>query len=63
MYPWNPIFHPGRLYFFAYNKKASVLYQAVTRINIRESSVTELLNDPLLIEKFHPTDGINLGVD
>ncbi|MBS0350086.1 MAG: hypothetical protein JSR33_02680 [Proteobacteria bacterium] len=45
----------------SYNKKASVLYQAATKINIRESTVAEILSDPLLIEKFHPTDGIKLG--
>ena len=45
----------------AYDKIAKVKYQAATKINIRTSSAKEILDDPLLIEKFHPTDGVKLG--
>ncbi len=43
------------------NKNTYIIYQAVTKLNIRESSLKELLEDSLLIEKFHPTDCIKLG--
>lgn len=42
-----------------YNKKSSILFQAVTKI--RESTIFEILEDALLIEKFHPTDAVKLG--
>src|SRR3990167_10607087 len=42
-------------------KTAKIKYQAVTKINIRTSTAKDILNDPLLVEKFHPTDGVKLG--
>lgn len=45
----------------AYDKIAKVKYQAATKINIRTSSARDILDDPLLVEKFHPTDGVKLG--
>ena len=44
-----------------YDKIAKVKYQAATKINIRISPVKDILDDPLLVEKFHPTDGVKLG--
>lgn len=38
-----------------------IKYIAASKINIRESTAKEILDDPLLIEKFHPTDGVKLG--
>ncbi|OGT31566.1 MAG: hypothetical protein A3E87_00240 [Gammaproteobacteria bacterium RIFCSPHIGHO2_12_FULL_35_23] len=43
------------------NKTTHIIYQAVTKLNLRELALKELVNDPLLIEKFHPTDCIKLG--
>lgn len=45
----------------AYGRSAKVKYQAVTKINIRTSTVKDMLDDSLLVEKFHPTDGVKLG--
>ena len=42
-------------------KTTKVTYQAVTRFNLRESRVDDILDDPMIIEKFHPTDGVKLG--
>ena len=44
-----------------HDKPAEIKYQAVTKINVRSSTAKEILNDPLLVEKFHPTDGVKLG--
>ena len=44
-----------------FDKDTVIQYQAASRLNIRYSTTQELLNDPLLIEKFHPTDGVKLG--
>lgn len=44
-----------------FQEGATVTYRAVTNINIRESSPKEILDDPLLIEKFHPTDCVKLS--
>ena len=41
--------------------KIIITYQAVTRLNIRESSIEKLLEDRLLVEKFHPFDSVKLG--
>lgn len=45
----------------SYDKIAKVKFQAATKINIRISTAEEILDDPLLVEKFHPTDGVKLG--
>lgn len=42
-------------------KEPNIIYCAGSKINIRESTAKEILDDPLLIEKFHPTDGVKLG--
>ena len=42
-------------------KTTKIIYQAVTRLNLRESRVDEILNDPMIIEKFHPTEAVKLG--
>ncbi len=39
----------------------SVTYRAVTKYNIRECSAKDIIDDPLLLEKFHPTDCIKLS--
>ena len=44
-----------------HDKFAKIQYQAATKINIRTSTSKEILDDPLLVEKFHPTDGVKLG--
>ena len=43
------------------DKPAKIKYQAATKINIRISTAKDILDDPLLVEKFHPTDGVKLG--
>lgn len=43
------------------NKKTLVTYQAVGRFNVRESTLENILNDPMIIEKFHPTDAVKIG--
>ena len=43
------------------DKIAKIKYQAVTKINIRTSTAKDILDDPLLVEKFHPTDGVKMG--
>lgn len=42
-------------------KKTTIVYQAVTKINLREETIQEILNDPMLTEKFHPTECVKLG--
>lgn len=42
-------------------ENSTVTYRAVTKLNIRQSSPKEILDDPLLIEKFHPTDCVKLS--
>ncbi|MBA2650118.1 MAG: hypothetical protein H0U75_11125 [Legionella sp.] len=44
-----------------FDKKTEIQYIAASKVNIRTSSVQDILDDPLLIEKFHPTDGVKLG--
>lgn len=43
------------------HKKIIISYQAATKLNVRQISLEDLLDDPLLIEKFHPTDCVKLG--
>ena len=43
------------------NKDTKITYQAVTRLNLRESHVEDILNDQMIVEKFHPTDAVKLG--
>lgn len=40
---------------------AKIKYMAASKINIRETTTNDILDDPLLVEKFHPTDGVKLG--
>lgn len=44
-----------------FEKAAEIKYIAATKTNIRTSKIQDILNDPLLVEKFHPTDGVKLG--
>ena len=44
-----------------FSKNTRIKYQAASKINIRESSIQSILDDPLLLEKFHPTDGVKFG--
>lgn len=44
-----------------FNKPAEIQYVAATKINVRISTAKDILEDPLLVEKFHPTDGVKLG--
>ena len=41
--------------------QTEIKYLAATKLNIRTSTAQAILDDPLLIEKFHPTDGVKLG--
>ena len=41
--------------------EARIIYRAVTKYNIRECSAKDIIDDPLLLEKFHPTDCIKLS--
>lgn len=41
--------------------EAIITYQSGTRFNIRTGALRQILNDPSLVEKFHPTDGVRLG--
>lgn len=43
------------------NVKNEIVYQAVNKINIRKSTAKDIISDSMLIEKFHPTDGVKLG--
>ena len=44
-----------------FNKPCVVTFRYVTRLNIRKSTLQQMLDDSMLIEKFHPTDCIKLG--
>lgn len=44
-----------------FDRKTLVIYQAVTRFNLRELGLEEILNNPMIIEKFHPTDAVKIG--
>src|SRR3990167_8011027 len=44
-----------------FDRKTLVTYRAVTRTNLRELTLEEILNDPMIVEKFHPTDAVKLG--
>lgn len=43
------------------SKSPSITYQAVTKLNICKKTVKEILDDPVLVEKFHPTDAVKFG--
>src|SRR3990167_7040977 len=43
------------------NKKTMITYQAVNRLNVRESTLENILNDAMIIEKFHPTEAVKIG--
>lgn len=38
-----------------------IKYLAATKLNVRTTTIQALLDDPMLVEKFHPTDGVKLG--
>ena len=44
-----------------FDKKTIVTYQAVSRFNLREATLENILNDPMIVEKFHPTEAVKLG--
>lgn len=44
-----------------FKKTAIITYQAVTKFNLKQDTVVNILDDPKLIEKFHTTDGVKLG--
>lgn len=44
-----------------FDAPVDIKFIAATKINIRKLQVQEILSDPLLIEKFHPTDSVKLG--
>lgn len=44
-----------------FNQKTLATYRAVTRFNLRELTLEEILNDQMIVEKFHPTDAVKLG--
>lgn len=46
---------------YDFSKPSEIRFLAATKINIRTSETKAILEDPLLIEKFHPTDGVKLG--
>lgn len=45
----------------SFSKESIITYQAVTKLNVRKSTVKIILDDPGLLEKFHPTDAVKLG--
>jgi hypothetical protein len=45
----------------AIKEKSLVSFQAVTKLNIQRLPLNELIEDAMLVEKFHPTDCIKLG--
>ena len=44
-----------------FSNTSEITFTAVTKINIRTCPIEDIVNDPLLIEKFHPTDTFKLG--
>lgn len=38
-----------------------ITYRAVTKYNIRKCTTKDIIEDSLLLEKFHPTDGVRLS--
>ncbi len=44
-----------------FSTPTEIKYLAATKINIRTATAQAILDDPLLVEKFHPTDGVKLG--
>ncbi len=44
-----------------FDRKTLVTYRAVTRFNLRELTLEEILNDQMIVEKLHPTDAVKLG--
>ncbi|MCX7125449.1 MAG: hypothetical protein NTU49_06840 [Gammaproteobacteria bacterium] len=44
-----------------FDKKTLVTYQAVNRFNLRDLTLESLLNDPMIVEKFHPTEAVKIG--
>ena len=44
-----------------FSAPTEVQFLAATKINVRTATAQAILDDPLLVEKFHPTDGVKLG--
>lgn len=44
-----------------FDESTIIKYQAASKLHIRTTTAQDILKDPLLIEKFHPTDGVKLG--
>jgi len=44
-----------------FDKSTAIKYQAASKLHIRTATAQDILKDPLLVEKFHPTDGVKLG--
>jgi len=45
-----------------FTNKTCITFQAVNKLNIISESIDSILDDPLLVEKFHPNDAIKLGL-
>ena len=46
---------------FSEKNHASVVYKIAIKFNFVESGISEILDNPDIIEKFHPMDGVKLG--
>lgn len=44
-----------------FDKQTEVQFIAASKVNVRLATPQDILNDALLVEKFHPTDGVKLG--
>jgi hypothetical protein len=42
-------------------ENTSITYQAGSKFNLRELRIDEILEDQMIVEKFHPTDCVKLG--
>lgn len=43
------------------SKESVVVFQSVKAFNISTLTLRSLMEDPLLLEKFHPSDAVKLG--
>ena len=44
-----------------FSQETKITFLAATKTNIRTCSVKNIIDDPLLVEKFHPTEAVKLG--
>jgi hypothetical protein len=49
------------LYLYDLTQDTQIQYRVLTRFDVRIQTIQEILLDPLLIEKFHPSDGARFG--